>query len=486
MFQSVELGQTLDKDSYEALLPELRTRLLKAQSALENAGFSVVVLLNGVGGMAEANNRLHEWLDARYLVSETYAEASEEERERPDFWRYWRWLPKAGRIGVFLGSWYTKPISDHARDLASEAEYERQLHRIVSFERTLTNDGVLLIKLWLHLSKEQLKERVKQLGKKSSTRFLISATERAELRHYKAFRRASLRAVRETDTAGAPWTLVEAADSRHRDVEVARHVLRALEARLAESSRRAAPESEAPIANPTTLLDTLDFGVRVEKSEYKEHMPELQARLNRLARRLGRRKRSAIIVFEGPDAAGKGGAIRRVIGGLDAQQYRVIPVSAPSDEERAHHYLWRFWRQLPRRGRITLFDRSWYGRVLVERVEGYATRPEWMRAYEEINDFERELTDDGIILIKFWLQITSDEQLRRFQERESEPWKQHKITAEDYRNRRREHLYEVAASEMIAKNGTDNAPFTVIAANDKRFTRLQVLRTLCQRLEEEV
>ena len=196
-----------------------------------------------------------------------------------------------------------------------------------------------------------------------------------------------------------------------------------------------------------------------------------------------KRQRSAIFVFEGSDAAGKGGAIRRLVWALDARQYRIIPIAAPTDEERAHHYLWRFFRQLPRRGRITIYDRSWYGRVLVERVEGFASEESWRRAYKEINDFEHELTRDGIVLVKFWLQISPEEQLRRFQDREREPWKQHKITAEDYRNRQKTHLYEAAASEMIERNSTEYAPFTLVEAEDKHYARIKVLETVCERLE---
>jgi polyphosphate kinase 2 (PPK2 family) len=219
------------------------------------------------------------------------------------------------------------------------------------------------------------------------------------------------------------------------------------------------------------------------KEEYDRRMPELQARLGRLANKLRRKNLSAIVLFEGPDAAGKGGAIRRLVSSLDARHYRVIPIGAPTDEERAHHYLWRFWRHIPRRGRITIYDRSWYGRVLVERVEGFASETAWMRAYAEINEFERELTDAGIVLVKFWLQVSPAEQLKRFEEREREPWKQHKISAEDYRNRRKANLYEVAASEMIARNSTEYAPFELVAADDKHSARIQVLERTCARLE---
>jgi polyphosphate kinase 2 (PPK2 family) len=278
--------------------------------------------------------------------------------------------------------------------------------------------------------------------------------------------------------------VLEAADARYRDVEAARRLLEAMERRLAVPRTARRPEPEAAIENPRTILDTLDFTRRTDKPEYERRMPALQARLHQAALRLQKKQRSAIVLFEGPDAAGKGGAIRRLIWALDATQFRVIPVGAPTDEERAHHYLWRFWRHLPPRGRITIYDRSWYGRVLVERVEGFATRDEWSRAYEEINDFERELCEDGTVLVKFWLHVTSAEQQRRFDQRAREPWKQHKLSAEDYRNRSREHLYEAAASEMIERNSTEYAPFTLVPADDKRGARLTVLETVCRRLEE--
>lgn len=484
MFETVELGRKLSKTDDDAQLAELRTALLKAQAKLEAAGFSVVVLLNGVGGMAETANRLNEWLDTRYLVTEAWAPPSEDERAHPEFWRYWRWLPASGRIGLFLGSWYTRPIVERAQGRAKGAEFEHELHRILTFERMLAADGVLFVKLWFHLSKRDQRRRLEALGSKRSTRFRIGHNEWQRLEHYGKFRRASEQAVRETSTGAAPWTLIDAADPRYRDVAAARALLAALERRLAEAPAERQPEPAPAVPNPDTILDRLDFTSRVEKDVYEARVPALQARLNELAERLARRRRSAIFLFEGPDAAGKGGAIRRVTGALDATQYRVIPVAAPTEEERAHHYLWRFWRHLPGRGRITIYDRSWYGRVLVERVEGFATREEWGRAYEEINAFERELVDDGVVVVKFWLHVTSGEQLRRFEERAREPWKQHKLTPEDYRNRTRQNAYELAACEMIERNSTEYAPFTLVPADDKRGARIQVLETICRRLHD--
>jgi polyphosphate:AMP phosphotransferase len=484
MFDTAELGRKTSKDEYEAIVPGLRTSLLKAQARLEQAGFAVIVLVNGVGGRRETANVLNEWLDARYLVTEAWAPASKEEREYPEFRRFWMSLPPAGRVGIFLGSWYTEPIVDRVRNSGKHVDFADALRRIAAFERTLSDDGTLIVKLWLHLRKEDQKRRLRALENAPETRHQVTKEDWKDLGKYAEFARASAEAIRETSTGKNPWTLIEAADRRFRNVSVGTQLLSAIERRLSGEPARPSSVAEPPIADPVTILDTLDLTRTLSKTDYVARMPKLQARLGRLARKLAKEKRAAIVVFEGPDAAGKGGAIRRVTWALDARQYRVIPIAAPTDEERAHHYLWRFWRHLPRRGRVTIYDRSWYGRVLVERVEGLASEEAWRRAFREINEFERQLTDHGIVLVKFWLHLSSGEQLRRFEEREREPWKQHKITAEDYRNRRKASLYEAAASDMIARTDTEYAPFELVAADDKHHARAEVLARLCRRLEQ--
>jgi polyphosphate kinase 2 (PPK2 family) len=230
------------------------------------------------------------------------------------------------------------------------------------------------------------------------------------------------------------------------------------------------------------VLDNLDLDQRLDNARFDVKVAEQQSRLNLLQRRARQQGVSTIVVIEGWDAAGKGGAIRRVTGALDARDYQVIPIAAPTDEERAHHYLWRFWRHLSRAGRITIFDRSWYGRVLVERVESLAEESEWMRAYGEITQFEEQLVAHGILLIKFWLHISKDEQLRRFRERGRTSYKQWKITDEDWRNRARWADYTVAVNDMVARTSTRIAPWTLVEANDKNFARVKVLRTFADRL----
>jgi len=488
MLKSAELGRALGKQDYEAAVTELRTNLLKAQTELERAKFPVIVLINGAdgAGKSETLNTLHEWLDARYLRTEAYEAPTEEERERPEFWRYWMWLPQAGRIGIFLGSWYTAPILDYVLRGGKARQFEQSLARINAFERTLADDGALFVKLWFHVSKKVQKERLKAAERARSTRFLVQESEWKNHDHYDDFVSVTERVLRETSTGQAPWTVIEAGDDNYRNVTAGYTILERIQHRLATRSVSDLPRPEPEIADPVTLLDSLDLTRKLDKAAYEDRLGELQGKLGKLALRLRKKQRGAIFLFEGSDAAGKGGAIRRLVWALDARQYRIIPVSAPSDEERAHHYLWRFYRHLPRRGHITIYDRSWYGRVLVERVEGLASEDAVLRAYKEINDFEQELRQSGVILVKFWLHITADEQLRRFEQRRRDPTKRYKITAEDYRNREQANQYEAAAAEMIARCSTPAAPFTLVEANDKRFARVKVLQTVCDRLEQEL
>lgn len=488
MLKAAELGQSLSREQYDAVLPGLRAALLDAQGRLREAGFSVVVLVNGAdgSGKSETVNALHEWFDARFLVSESYAPPSEEERAHPEYWRYWMWLPRAGRIGIFSGSWYTEPILERVWTKSSEAELAARTARIVAFERTLADGGTLFVKLWFHIGKKAQRRRLKELESDKTTRYRVSAQDWRNHERYGDFMEVTEEVLARTSTSFAPWHVVDGQNARYRNICAARVILDAIEARLARPRAPAEVKRLPPIDDPDTLLDRLDVSRTLDKAQYEERVARLQARLHLLVRRLQKRKRSAILVFEGPDAAGKGGAIRRITWALDARSYRLIPVSAPSDEERAHHYLWRFWRYLPRYGRLTIFDRSWYGRVLVERVEGFALESEWQRAYEEINDFERELTHSGVILIKYWLHISPDEQLRRFAERRNDPAKRYKITAEDYRNREQANQYEAAAAEMISRCSPPSAPFTLVEGNDKRYARVKVLQTLCDQLEQKL
>jgi AMP-polyphosphate phosphotransferase len=485
MLKTAELGRTLSKEQYDAVLPGLRAAMLDAQARLRKAGFSVVVVVGGAdgAGKSETVNSLHEWFDARFLRSESWEARTEEERAHPEYWRYWLWLPSAGRIGVFSGAWYTEPIKARLAGKIDQLELSERTTRINGFERTLADAGTLFVKLWFHIGKKAQRRRLKELSSEKTTRFRVTKEDWKNHERYDELVEVTEQVLGHTSTGYAPWNVIEAEDARYRNVTAARAILDAVETRLSQERKPHAAVRLPKIADPETLLDKLDLGQALTKHDYESSVAALQSRLNRLARKLKRRDKSAILVFEGPDAAGKGGAIRRITWSLDARSYRLIPIAAPTDEERAHHYLWRFWRHLPRRGKLTIFDRSWYGRVLVERVEGFASEPEWQRAYQEINEFERELWRSDVVLVKYWLQISAEEQLKRFDERKHNPAKRYKITAEDYRNREQANQYEAAAAEMIARCSPPEAPFTLVEANDKRYARVKVLQTLCDRLE---
>jgi len=494
MFEVAELGHQLSKKEYEERVPELRTELLKVQEALKGADFPVIVLVSGVDGAGKGAtiNLLNEWLDPRYVRTFAFGEMTDEERERPEYWRFWLALPGTGRIGLYVGSWYSHPIAQRATGEFNDAELDGHLLRIKNFEKELVDDGALIIKFWLHLSKDAQKKRLKKLESNPKTAWRVTKLDKKHLKHYNDFRSIAERTLRETSTGEAPWIIVEGSDPRYRGITVGQHILDRITARL-ERNRQShtdiAPSTSdvlPVLTRPLTLLSHLDLTQSLTKKDYKKQLEHYQGKLNTLARTAAQKKISSIIVLEGWDAGGKGGLIRRIIPALDARNYQIIPIAAPTDEERAHHYLWRFWRHIPRAGKVTIYDRSWYGRVLVERVEGFAQPEEWMRAYAEINDFEEQLTEHGIVLLKFWLHIDKDEQLRRFKEREKIAYKQYKITEEDYRNREKWEDYEHAVNDMVERTSTEYAPWTLIEGNDKRFARIKALKTFCERLEEAV
>jgi AMP-polyphosphate phosphotransferase len=484
MFESAEVGHAVSKAAFEKEQLKLHAQLLAAQRALRDAKVPVVVIVSGVetAGKSQAVKRLNEWLDARNVQSIAFWDESDEERERPHQWRFWRQLPGTGQIAILFGSWYTQPIVDRAFKDIGKGAYESQLGGIAALERTLTDNGVLLVKLWFHVAKKEQKRRLKDIAK--SQKRQLTPYEKAYSKYYDRFLKVSEAALRATDLGHAPWHIIDATDRQYRELMSGRILLRAMQERAgAAASKRGARIATPKAGRFRTVLDQVDLKKKVDEARYQDKLEKYQARLNKLTWKAKERKISTVAMFEGWDAAGKGGAIRRVTAAIDARLFRVIPVAAPTDEERAHHYLWRFWRHIPRGGYVTIYDRSWYGRVLVERVEGFAQPHEWGRAYGEINEFERQLTGHGICLCKFWLHISPEEQLRRFKERARIEHKKHKITDEDWRNRDKWKPYALAVDEMVARTSTDHAPWTLVAANDKKLARLQALKTLCDALE---
>jgi polyphosphate:AMP phosphotransferase len=488
IFEQAEGGALIDKDEFEKIVPELRVELINTQYELQRADFPVIVLIGGDDRIAanELLNTITEWMDARHIGTHVFSKPSDEESERPRFWRYWRTLPAKGKIGVFVGAWAMNPIAEQVFGKKDKKTFKCLLKHINAFERALVDDGALLLKYWLHLPEKEHKKRAKgaQKGDDKYWKF-----DDEDWKVYKILDEAlplGDELIRATDTACSPWHLVETTDKRHRDITVFNALLEALRTRLDQSGAKAQVSDKPPAVTDCEpgALEDVDLSLSIEPDKYKEELRERQVTLKDLSTQAVEDGRTSILVFEGWDAAGKGGTIRRLTQAMQARDYSIIPIAAPTDEELAHHYLWRFWRHLPRAGKTVIFDRSWYGRVLVERVEGYADSATWQRAYDEINDFEALLAEQGMNVLKFWLHIDPDEQLRRFEAREETPYKMHKITDEDYRNREKWDAYVCAVNEMVERTSTREAPWHLIPANDKRLARLQVLKLFNKSLKK--
>jgi polyphosphate:AMP phosphotransferase len=490
MLEQIDLDQAVSKEQCEQQFPPLELRLGELQRAVRGACVPVIVIFEGweAAGKGRAINRLALAMDPRGFYVYSTAPATEIDRFYPWLKRFWNALPAAGQVGIFDQSWYDGILRQRLDDDASDDECRKSYEQVREFERQLTDDGTVIVKFWLHIGKKEQKKRLAVLASDPATSWRVAKWQRRQNRDYKQWVGMVEEMLRETSTDAAPWTVIAATDERNVRVQVFQTIVRAVEAELQrrETAGRAPRECPAePPAAPAgpTVLDRVDLSVNISREDYDKEVDDLQKRLFELEHRLYEARIPAVIAYEGWDAAGKGGNIKRLARGLDPRGYEVIPIAAPTAEEKAHHYLWRFWRRVPKAGHIAVFDRTWYGRVLVERVESFCREPEWRRAYGEINEFERQLADYGTVIVKFWLQIDQDEQLRRFQQRQQTPLKQWKITDEDWRNREKWDRYAAAVVEMIEKTSTGHAPWTILEANSKLYARIKALRTVADALE---
>jgi len=491
MFESAEIEHRIDKDEFNKQVPLLREALLDIQYDLkERADFPVLILIHGFdgAGRGETMNLINEWLDPRLIRTVAFDAPNDEARARPWMWRYWNELPSKGRFGMFFGSYYSDTLFDRVYGKSDWDAFDLKIQDIQRFEHMLAQDGALIIKFWFHLSQVKQKKRLKLLEKDPATSWRVTKTDWEHYERYSLIRKFGEHMIRLTNTADAPWVIVDGEDANFRSLTVGNTILTALRNRLkqvhapAEPLTNDAPPFLAPIDNKF-ILDALTLDQPTTKEEYKSKIEKLQGRLHRLTRHPRFAEHALVLAFEGNDAAGKGGSIRRITQALDARRYNVVPVAAPTEEEREKPWLWRFWRHLPGKGRVTIFDRTWYGRVLVERVEGFAKEADWMRAYYEINDFEHQLSENGIIVIKFWLAISNEEQLERFNLREKTGFKRFKITEEDWRNREKWDQYRLAVSDMVDRTSTTRIPWVLVEANNKYYARLKILETVCNTLE---
>ncbi|MEH6498050.1 MAG: polyphosphate:AMP phosphotransferase [Pseudoalteromonas distincta] len=476
---------SLSKKQYKQQSAELTEALLEAQFELRKAGKGPVLLLisgNDLGGKAEVIHTFYAWLDTRFLNTRAFVLPHTLEKRMPRMWRYWRSLPPAGELGFYLGSWYHQPLMGLSRGTLSISAFQRQMDDILRFEQLLDDEGAVVLKVWLHISPDG--KSVTKSPDQLHYQDTVAMREWGDFSQadYEKVRSAAAQMIELTSTEHAPWIRIPSHDPHYRDIQIGQLLLKAMRRHLEQEASPAQHQSYLP--GSIDRLSTLDYSAKLEKDDYQTQLEHYQQMLRELIRHPRFARRSLLLVFEGSDAAGKGGAIRRITQCLDPRYLRVHGTRAPTEEERTQPYLMRFWRRIPAPGTVVVFDRSYYGRVLVERVEGFCSAAEWQRAYGEINDFEQQLQQSNTLVIKFWLAITEEEQLARFQAREASALKRHKLTEEDWRNRKQWPAYQKAINDMLEFTDSRGAPWHVIAAEDKRHARIEVIRTLCETLQK--
>lgn len=511
MLEKVDLTKKLSKEEYKEKMPQLEARLGRLQRECKALGIPIMIVFEGFGasGKGLQIGRLIQSMDPRGFEVHPIKNETEEERMHPFMWRFWTKTPAKGRIAIYDGSWYRRVLIDRFEKRTKNKELANVFHSINSFEEQLAEDGTLIIKLLLDIDKKEQKKRFDKLEKNKETAWRVTQGDKERNVHYDEYAAMMEDMLFKTDTDYAPWTIIESMDKRFATLKIYTTVIKAMadqieklqkekeekEAKkLADSESAAGGETDAvaEIAKEAdeemkdlqvSILSKADLSLHYTREEYKEKLDKLQKKMEKLHGELYRRRIPVVLGFEGWDAGGKGGAIKRLTERMDARGYVVNPTASPNDIEKAHHYLWRFWRAMPKDGHVAIFDRTWYGRVMVERIEGFCTTEEWKRAYKEINDMEKDLYDAGAVVIKFWMHIDKDEQERRFRERQENPEKQWKITDEDWRNREKWDQYEDAVNEMLMRTSTDYAPWVVVEGNDKYYARVKVLRTVVEAIE---
>ena len=498
MLREVDLNKNLTKKEYKAMMDELAPKFAALQREARDKGLPVMVVFEGWGASGKGTmiNRLIQPLDPRGFKVFAIQAENEEERMHPFLWRFWTKTPAKGRMHIFDRSWYRRVITEQMDAPMDQKRLDAAYQQILSFEEQLAADGTLIIKFFLHISADEQEKRLKKLERSPETKWRVTKADWKHFKQYKAYLPMYDHMLEQTDMSWAPWHVIEATDREYAAVKVMTIAAGMIEERLNEEDAKEScshlaegPQEELPGTEETmrtTVLDGVDVSLTMTKEDYKKRLSVLQKELTRLQNEMYLRRIPVVVALEGWDAAGKGGAIKRLTEPLDPRGYEVVPTAAPNDIEKAHHYLWRFWRSMPKDGHMTIFDRTWYGRVMVERIEKFCSEEEWRRAYREINQMEQNLTDHGVIVLKFWLQIDKDEQERRFKERMENPEKQWKITDEDWRNREKWDAYVKAVDEMILRTSTTYAPWTIVEADSKYYARIKILETVVRALKNRI
>lgn len=493
MLNTLDLSVSLDKETYTTQIEELMRQLRSLQNTCWQEKLPIIVVLEGwaAAGKGALVKKMTNYMDPRGFVVHPILPPSQEEKLYPFLWRFWQKLPPKGSISFFYHSWYTHILEDRLFKRLPDSQVPVAMRDINAFESQLVENGTVMAKFWLHLSRKELKNRLKKYEKDELEAWRVRPEDWQQAKEYQEYCRLAEEMLTHTSSGFAPWTLVESDCERWSRVKVLSQLVSNIREALDRLHLTSFQVPSLPLQDrllPTEpdFLAKTDLTLDLEREEYKTRLREAQLQLRKLQKSIFEKKIPVLILFEGWDAAGKGGAIKRLTDILDPRSYKVHAFAAPTSEEQKYHYLWRFWRLLPKAGTIGIFDRTWYGRVLVERIEGFATEIEWRRAYREINEFEAQLTTAQYVLVKFWLHISPEEQLTRFEYRKDDLFKDYKLTDEDWRNRDQWNLYEVAINQAIARTSTPSAPWTVVPGNSKYYARVNVIETVIQAIQNKL
>lgn len=507
MLDQIDLTKKMEKEEYKARMENMMPRLSRLQRECKELGIPVMIVFEGFGaaGKGVQISKLISALDPRGFSVYAIDGESKDEQLRPFLWRFWTKTPEKGRIAIFDRSWYRRVLVDRFDGVTTSKELSYAYEEINSFERQLTDGGYVIIKLFLAIDKKEQKKRFKKLMESKSSAWRVTEADLKRNKEYDEYKKMNDEMLQRTDTDYAPWHIIEATDKEFATAKIYSAVIAAMEQKIQEvkQKKEAKAKEDVPKKQDTTdkaiektngedavlrtsSLNSVDLSLSYTKDEYKEKLEKLQNRIQELHGELYQKRIPVILGFEGWDAGGKGGAIKRLTEKMDPRGYQVNPTASPNDIERAHHYLWRFWNNVPKKGHIAIFDRTWYGRVMVERIEGFCTKDEWSRAYKEINDMEANWVHSGAVVLKFWLQIDKDEQARRFKERMENPEKQWKITDEDWRNREKWDQYEQAVDDMLVHTSTTYAPWIIVEGNSKYYARIKVLQSVVDAIEKRL
>ncbi|MDE6312513.1 MAG: polyphosphate:AMP phosphotransferase [Lachnospiraceae bacterium] len=465
-----------------------RNRLFALQMKLKEHNLPVLVLMEGYGSAGKGSiiGKVIKNIDPRFFKVFSMEKITEEEKRKPFLYRYVTKIPEKGKFVFLDGGWMEEITREQVQGNYKKQEYAKRVQSVKRMERQLTDDGYLVMKFFFTISEKEQKKRLNDLLADKNTKWRVSDYDLWQNKHYEKCQQVFDRYLEETNTSTAPWYLVDSKHKKWAELQVLEHLVEGIETAM-ENQKVSVPilQNIFPLKKMPKLAE-VPLDKTIDQEAYRKELDSLQKRLGELHNELYRKKIPVIIAYEGQDAAGKGGNIKRISEALDPRGYEVHPIASPEPHEKARHYLWRFFNRLPKSGHVAIFDRTWYGRVLVERLEGFCLENDWKRAYNEINEFEKELCDWGAILIKFWVQIDKDTQLERFHLRENTPEKQWKITEEDWRNREKWDQYEKAVDEMIEKTSTEFAPWHILESNDKRYARIQALEIVIQEIEKHL